>query len=170
MNGKSKCKILKQIRREIAKQNDIEYVTSECKFQGECTGTCPKCESEVRYLEQELSKRKAAGKTVAVVGIAATLLSGCGSHRPVETTPPTQTEEVVAQTETADPSEFDGVPPTEELVEMGEVPYEYTEEPLMGDPVETVENTQEDQVMGNMDTVPDEGLLDKVLDCLEDLW
>ena len=56
MNGKSKCKILKDIRRQIAADNDIEFVTSECKYQGECTGTCPKCEAEVRYLEQELDK------------------------------------------------------------------------------------------------------------------
>lgn len=81
MNGKSKCKILKEIRRQIAQDNDIEFVTSECKYQGECSGTCPKCEAEVRYLEQELSKRQAAGKAIAVAGIAATLVfnaAGCG--------------------------------------------------------------------------------------------
>ena len=31
MNVKSKCKILKDIRRQIAQDNDIEFVTSECK-------------------------------------------------------------------------------------------------------------------------------------------
>ena len=39
MNGKSKCKLLKQIRSQVARENDIAYVTSECKFQGECVGT-----------------------------------------------------------------------------------------------------------------------------------
>lgn len=81
MNGKSKCKILKDIRRQIAQDNDIEYVTSECKYQGDCTGTCPKCEAELRYLEQELEKRQKAGKAVAVAGIAAALVisaAGCG--------------------------------------------------------------------------------------------
>lgn len=80
MNGKSKCKLLKDIRRQIAESNDIAYVTSECKFQGECTGTCPKCEAEVRYLEQELQKRRQLGKSVAVAGVAAALMigmSGC---------------------------------------------------------------------------------------------
>ena len=80
MNGKSKCKLLKQIRQQIADNNDIAYVTSECKYQGECTGTCPKCEAEVRYLEQELSKRRQLGKSVAVAGVAAALvvgMSGC---------------------------------------------------------------------------------------------
>ena len=41
MNGKSKCKILKEIRRQIAENNDIEFVTSECKYQGDCLGTSP---------------------------------------------------------------------------------------------------------------------------------
>lgn len=80
MNGKSKCKILKDIRRQIAVQNDIEYVTSECKYQGECSGTCPKCEAEVRYLEEQLRKRQLAGKAIAVAGIAAALVvtaAGC---------------------------------------------------------------------------------------------
>ncbi len=71
MKGKSKCKILKDIRKQIAKENDIEFITSECKYQGDCLGTCPKCEAEVRYLEEELKKRQSAGKKIAVAGIAA---------------------------------------------------------------------------------------------------
>jgi hypothetical protein len=68
--GKKTCKILKDIRREIAKQNDIEYITSECGFKGECKGTCPKCESELRYLENELDKRRRLGKAVTIAGIS----------------------------------------------------------------------------------------------------
>lgn len=70
MNGKSRCKILKEIRRQIAERNDIEFITSECKYQGDCAGTCPKCEAEVRYLEKELKKREMLGKTVVVAGLA----------------------------------------------------------------------------------------------------
>ncbi len=70
MNGKSRCKILKEIRKQIAERNDIEFITSECKYKGDCAGTCPKCESEVRYLEKELKKREAIGKTVIVAGLA----------------------------------------------------------------------------------------------------
>ncbi len=80
MNGKGKCKILKDIRREIARNNDIELITSECTYQGDCTGTCPKCEAELRCLEQELAKRQRAGKAVAVAGIAAAMVvtaTGC---------------------------------------------------------------------------------------------
>lgn len=81
MNGKNKCKLLKEIRQRIAAENDIALVTSECKFQGECSGTCPKCEAEVRYLEQELEKRHKLGKTVAVAGVAAAILVGTGGCR-----------------------------------------------------------------------------------------
>ena len=81
MNGKSKCKILKDIRKQIAQDNDIAFVTSECKYQGDCTGTCPKCEAEVFFLEQELEKRRKTGKKVVLAGIAAATIMGiacCG--------------------------------------------------------------------------------------------
>ena len=69
--GKQTCKILKEIRRQIAEANDIEFVTSECRYKGDCLGTCPKCEAEVRYLEQHLRKRQLAGKLVNLAGISA---------------------------------------------------------------------------------------------------
>lgn len=69
MLGKAKCKILKEIRQKIADENDIPYVTRECTYQGDCSGTCPRCESELRYLEQELEARKKLGKTVAVTAL-----------------------------------------------------------------------------------------------------
>lgn len=78
--GKATCKILKEIRKQIAKENDIAFVTSECKYQGDCLGTCPACEAEVRYLEEELRKRKQLGKAVIVTGVSlglATTFLGC---------------------------------------------------------------------------------------------
>ena len=79
--GKETCRILKDIRRQIAEANDIEFITSECRYQGDCLGTCPKCEAEVQYLEQQLSARHAAGKTIALASISAGLiaLSSCSS-------------------------------------------------------------------------------------------
>ena len=71
--GKRTCKILKEIRAQIAAENDIAFVTSECKHQGDCAGTCPKCEAEVRYLEKELEKRIRLGKAVTVAGLAAAI-------------------------------------------------------------------------------------------------
>jgi hypothetical protein len=69
MRGKDKCKILKEIRQRIADENDIPYVTRECSYHGECTGTCPRCESELRYLEQQLERRRSLGKRVSVAAI-----------------------------------------------------------------------------------------------------
>ena len=73
--GKQTCKILKEIRRQIAEANDIEYITSECRYKGDCLGTCPKCEAEVRYLEQQLRARSLAGKAVVLAGISAAALA-----------------------------------------------------------------------------------------------
>lgn len=73
--GKQTCKILKEIRRQIAEANGIELVTSECRYKGDCLGTCPKCEAEVRYLEQQLRVRSLAGKAVALAGISAASLA-----------------------------------------------------------------------------------------------
>ena len=53
MNGKQKCAILKEIRRDIAKKNDINIRIDECTHKGECRGTCPRCEAEVKILERE---------------------------------------------------------------------------------------------------------------------
>lgn len=78
--GKRTCKILKEIRQEIARANDIELVTSECRYQGDCKGTCPKCEAEVAYLEQQLHQRHLAGKTVMLGGIAAGMLTLSSCH------------------------------------------------------------------------------------------
>lgn len=80
--GKNTCKILKDIRRQIAESNDIEFVTSECKYQGDCSGTCPKCEAELRYLEAELNRRRQLGKAITLAGLSlglSTSLGGCHS-------------------------------------------------------------------------------------------
>ncbi len=73
--GKSICKQLKDIRRSIADENGIPLEIPECTYQGECSGTCPQCEKEVRYLENELARRLTLGKAATVAGIAVTLAS-----------------------------------------------------------------------------------------------
>ena len=73
--GKQTCRILKEIRRQIAEANDIEYITSECQYKGDCTGTCPKCESEVRYLEHQLERRRMAGKAITLLGLSAGIIA-----------------------------------------------------------------------------------------------
>lgn len=140
MNGKNKCKLLKEIRQRIADENEIPYVTTECKFRGNCTGTCPKCEAEVRYLEQELEKRRSAGKKIAVAGIAAAMVvtaAGCDLFerqlKGKETIPPEErttaeqgetTEEPIAGIDLTESPEPTGSVCATFLV--GEVPYEET--------------------------------------------
>ena len=72
--GKQTCKILKEIRKQIAEENDIHLVIEECTYQGGCLGTCPKCEAEVRYLERELEKRQRMGKAAVIAGLSVGLL------------------------------------------------------------------------------------------------
>ena len=69
--GRSTCKLLKSIRQQIADANGISYQPKECHHKGDCTGTCPACEEEIRYLERELKARKGNGFGMKVAGIAA---------------------------------------------------------------------------------------------------
>ena len=69
--GKSTCKLLKDIRQQIADANGISYQPKECQHKGDCAGTCPACEEEIRYLERELKARKGNGFGMKVAGIAA---------------------------------------------------------------------------------------------------
>lgn len=87
MRGKEKCRALKEIRGQIARENDIPFAVSQCTYQGECRGTCPKCEAELRYLERELAIRKGLGKAVAVVGISASVCAGLTACSPMDSVP-----------------------------------------------------------------------------------
>ena len=77
--GKHICETLKSIRREIAEANEIDYQPTECTHEGDCAGTCPKCESETRWLERQLRSRQALGKAVTIAGLSVALgaMSSC---------------------------------------------------------------------------------------------
>ena len=88
--GKQTCKILKEIRKQIAEENDINLVIEECTYKGDCLGTCPRCEAEVRYLERELEKRQRLGKVAMIAGVSlGTMLSAtsCDSTEPMTREP-----------------------------------------------------------------------------------
>ena len=78
--GKSTCKLLKDIRQQIADANGISYQPKECHHKGDCAGTCPACEEEIRYLEHELKARKGNGIGMKVAGIAAGI---CATVMPI---------------------------------------------------------------------------------------
>ena len=69
--GRAICKVLKDVRQKIATENGISYHPEECHHKGECTGTCPGCEKEIRYLEEQLKNKQHSGLGLKVAGIAA---------------------------------------------------------------------------------------------------
>ena len=78
--GKMLCEKLKGIRMEVARANDIPYQPAECHHEGDCSGTCPQCEAEVRYLEHQLDLKRVMGKA-AFIGMAvgmAVAVESCG--------------------------------------------------------------------------------------------
>jgi hypothetical protein len=77
--GKNKCDYLKKIRENIAKHYGIPFQTKECGFEGECKGTCPKCEQEVRYLEMELLKKGVLKKSLTLACALPMMASAVGS-------------------------------------------------------------------------------------------
>ena len=81
IKGENVCSILKQIRKKIADANHIPFSVRKCVHEDNCIGTCPACEAEVRYIEQQLDIRRQLGKAVALMGISAGLsaLTSCGN-------------------------------------------------------------------------------------------
>jgi hypothetical protein len=61
--GKRICEILKDIRKEVGDTTDgLNLQQSECTFKGECSGTCPKCESELQEINNKLSHKDLVDK------------------------------------------------------------------------------------------------------------
>ena len=130
MKGKERCKILKEIRTKIAEDNDIEFITSECKHKGDCLGTCPKCEAELRYLEKELDKRRRMGKAVTVAGLAVSVtlatsscipdIFGIGRTAGDMQAPPPENSESSTEALTGETEAIMG-DPIEWVTEMGEI-------------------------------------------------
>ena len=133
--GKTTCKLLKSIRQQIADANGISYQPKECHHKGDCAGTCPACEEEIRYLEHELKARKGNGFGMKVAGIAAGI---CATVMPMTAvaqavkpdstaTPPVQTAKK-APIEVVDLSDGCASP----VVVRGMVIDEENKEPVIG--------------------------------------
>lgn len=74
---KAKCEKLKQIRKQLADRLGVDLHQSECTYQGECRGTCPKCAQEEKQLNQALV---AKGMLVAGLATLSLGLAGCGNQ------------------------------------------------------------------------------------------
>ena len=75
MTGKDKCDTLREIRKSIAVANDIQFESQDCTHEGECSGTCPKCEEELGALEGEILARQMAGESTMLSGVAAGMVA-----------------------------------------------------------------------------------------------
>ena len=53
--GKDKCRYLKQLRRDLCQNRQLNVEIIDCTFDGECIGTCPRCEFELQQIGQQLT-------------------------------------------------------------------------------------------------------------------
>ena len=74
-HGKYICNTLKAIRLDIARANGIEYTPKGCNHEGDCAGTCSACESEMRFLEREIARKRSLGKAALMTGVSLALSS-----------------------------------------------------------------------------------------------
>lgn len=86
-HGKDICNELKAVRQSIANENGIPFETEECTYQGECRGTCPRCEAELRQLESALAVRLSMGKVATVAGLMLSLAAGAQAQEVKATVP-----------------------------------------------------------------------------------
>lgn len=103
--GRATCEVLKGIRLQIARENCIDYQIDECKFEGNCSGTCPKCEADIRFLERELLKQNKLGKAVVIAGLSVGLLgglTGCGHENHIKSITPISKEKQNQEIKTID--------------------------------------------------------------------
>lgn len=68
--GRKICDVLKEIRKKVANEGNLELNQKECKYKGECSGTCPACEAELRKINQTFNHKK----LLAMAGCATMVL------------------------------------------------------------------------------------------------
>lgn len=72
--GKNICETLRSVRERIAKAGGIAYHPRECHHEGECSGNCPACDTEMKYLEQSLIRKFGDNYAHKFIGVA--MMSG----------------------------------------------------------------------------------------------
>ena len=159
MQGKEKCRILKQIRQRIADENEIPYVTRECGFRGECRGTCPRCESELRYLEQQLALRASLGKRVAIAALCASLGLGAAACSPSGGRTVSGGDDLAGMIEYTEPAD---TPQPVIEVEKGEIAWPEESADLKKDgsaalsPGKEIDDVEPPELMGDVLWIPEE--------------
>jgi hypothetical protein len=62
--GKDKCEFLRNIRKQVAEEYGLRYEPRECHHDGDCQGTCPMCDTELRDLQRQLKERNIEGLNI----------------------------------------------------------------------------------------------------------
>ncbi len=82
--GKRKCEELKTIRKIIANKYGLTYNPTECTHEGNCSGTCPKCDAELIDLQRQLDEK---GIEVTIEEELAIFVDVNGHQKPLESEP-----------------------------------------------------------------------------------
>jgi len=68
--GQTKCAILREIRRKVCELNGIDLTERDCMYSGgDCTGTCPFCDSRLERINALLEEKRLRGETVHYEGL-----------------------------------------------------------------------------------------------------
>ena len=59
-SGKRVCEAMKKLRKEMADKYGIEYHITDCHYEGDCPGTCHKCEADLWWLTNQVEEWKKA--------------------------------------------------------------------------------------------------------------
>lgn len=170
MTGKERCAYLKGLRKKAAADNGIDYEPPVCTYQGDCLGTCPRCEAELASLTKRIA---AVGLAVAMTGS----LAGCTpeENKPVPTSvvettnssqisgnfeiAPTTAAEVTTEADTTEAETtvieetyVREIMPTDDGTLSGEV-CEVTVEETVETTVEEVEPSATEPLAGDMDYI-----------------
>ena len=61
--------VMKELRRRIALANEVVPLTADRPCEEGCRGACPVCKAEARWLDDELNRLAAEGKTITLAAV-----------------------------------------------------------------------------------------------------
>lgn len=70
MTGKTKCDLLREIRRKVCELNGLDYSEQDCPHAEGCRkGTCPACEAQLERINALLKDKRLSGGSVHYEGL-----------------------------------------------------------------------------------------------------
>lgn len=81
MTHKEKCSVMKQMRKKIADKLGIDLHQTECTYEGECSGTCPRCAKEEKILNKALLSGAVVASSIALCACGVSADTDSGNHK-----------------------------------------------------------------------------------------